>query len=380
MSPPRPAWLDDDVGIRTLLQDVLDRFDLQPGELRQRNISVPAEKSLPVLARTDAEADQAWALVQELARLGVLHVRPARRNPYDPEWHGAKLAFPPQSEPILRAWFNREWIEPALQVWRRAVLARAGDFADGGNALLTRRLVIGERSAEEIVAALASIGQIREPMSLRQLSASVFWGDSKALDSRGELLTALFPNVPIRERAAVVAVHLPERCEGALFIENQDTYIAATQGAPESTRHLALIYAQGFRSTAARVRSRTGALLHYAGPGDRPLRGTFETWWYDGLPTAGFNDRACWFWGDLDFAGMQILKALRARFTELTAWKPGYTPLLAELRRRGGYTAPASEASGQFDPGTTGCPFADEELLPAIRQHGQLDQEFTAFG
>jgi hypothetical protein len=63
----------------------------------------------------------------------------------------------------------------------------------------------------------------------------------------------------------VIAVHLPERCKGVLFIENQDTYTAAAAGSPTEALEFALVYAARFRGTAARVRNRSGALLHYAG-------------------------------------------------------------------------------------------------------------------
>lgn len=69
-------------------------------------------------------------------------------------------------------------------------------------------------------------------------------------------LAALFPTLEVRERAIVVAVHLPVDCRGTLFIENQDTYTAACDGAPRELRGLALVYAAGFRSAAARARAR----------------------------------------------------------------------------------------------------------------------------
>jgi hypothetical protein len=56
-------------------------------------------------------------------------------------------------------------------------------------------------------------------------------------------------------------VHLPERCKGVLFIENQGTYTAAAAGTPTEALEFALIYAAGFRGTAARVRNRLGSLL-----------------------------------------------------------------------------------------------------------------------
>jgi hypothetical protein len=158
-------------------------------------------------------------------------------------------------------------------------------------------------------------------------------GESKVLDDRGDLIAALFPGLEVRERALFVSVFLPETCDGALFIENQDTYTAAAGGLPTECRGLALIYAAGFRGAAGRVRFRGGALLHCAGPGVSTLQPQFERWWFDNGPPPG----ACWFWGDLDFAGMHILKALRSRFEELSASRPGYDPMLEALRTRGGY-------------------------------------------
>lgn len=71
---------------------------------------------------------------------------------------------------------------------------------------------------------------------------------------------------------------------------------------------------------------------------------------------------------------MQILKSLRARFGDVRAWQPGYAPMLAALNEHGGYLC-ADKEKKQVDPGSTGCAYADEYLLPAIRRRGQIDQE-----
>jgi hypothetical protein len=367
----RPVWLDEEVEITALLNAVLDRFDRQPAEGRQRQVTLPVERYLPSLARTDTQADQSWALVRELERLGVLIVRTAKRNPFDPEWNGAKLAFAPVSDAVLRDWLRREWSEPGRQLWQRAVSSHADAFPGGSDALRKRRVVIRDRSADQVVAAFAGIASVQGPITLRQLSALAFWGDSKLLDDRGDLIAALFPGLEIRDRMLVVSVFLPENYGGVLFVENQDTYTAALGGYPADCSHLALVYAAGFRGAAARVRSFGGALLHYAGAGAVTQQTDFGRWWYEGGSAPG----PCWFWGDLDFAGMQILKALRSRFEGLTAWRRGYEPMLEQLRVHGGYQPPSDEIRGQTDPGCTGCPLADTVLLPAIREYGQMDQE-----
>lgn len=363
-----PAWLQDESEILALLGAVLDRFDQQSGEQRSRAIHLSALEHLASLRRGDEQADQTWALVQELSRAGVLKVRLGRRGAYDAEWHDAKLAFAPTSELLLREWLNRPAEQSAMQLWREAVQAHAHLFPAGYEMLLTKRISIPGRTARQVVAALAGLGSVGRPATLRQLSARAFWGDSKILDERGELLAALFPQLQIRDRPIVVAVYLPERIDGVLFIENQDNYSAAIDGEPPASRNHAIVYLAGFRGTALRIRGKQGARLHFAGPGS-DCRETFERWWYE---NAEMTARV-FFWGDLDFAGMQMLKSLRQRFGDVQAWRPGYEPMLADLAAAGGGTRPMGH--GQVDPVSTGCEFADTKLLPAVRAQGAWDQE-----
>ena len=374
MGVERPLWLDEEAEIRALLGAALDRFDRQRGVDRQRRIHLAALEHLPSLQRADAAADQTWAMVVELERRGVLAIRRTARGPYDVDWLAAKIAFSPEAEPTLRNWLGRDWNAPAALVWRRAIERYADSFHDAGAALLPQRIVIENRSAEDIVAALAGAAKLTMPMTLRQLSATVFWGNSKILDDRGELVAALLPHLELRDRTLVMAVHLPRECRGVLFIENQDTYTTAAAGTPVEARELALVFAAGFRGSAARVRSRSGSLLHFAGAGRFEFAERFDSWWYDNGPAFGSS----WFWGDLDFAGMQILKSLRDRFEGLCAWAPGYESMRVQLQMRGGYGARIDDAKGQVDPIFTGCPYADSALLPAIRRYGQLDQESAA--
>ncbi len=371
MPPDPPQWLGEEVEIRALLHVALDRFDRQRGVDRKRRITLAAAQNLPSLANANAAADQTWNLIKELARRGVLAIRSGARNVYDIEWRSAKIAFAPEVEETLRGWLGREWMEPSAVIWRRAIERHAGRFQDAGAELLSQRIVIEGRSAEEIVGALAAAGDIRVPMTLRQLSATVFWGDSKILDDRADLVAALLPHLEILDRTLIIAVHLPQRCQGVLFVENQDTYTAAAAGMPVEASDFALVYAAGFRGSAARVRSRGGALLHYAGPGSRDLACQFEAWWYEGAADFG----RAFFWGDLDFAGMQILKSLRSRFAELEAWQVGYEPLREKLQIGGGHGFRSGDTKGQADPVVTGCAYADETLLPVIRKFGRRDQE-----
>lgn len=363
-----PTWLQDEPEIQALLGAVLDRFDQQSSELRTRAIFLPARKHLASLARMDEAADQTWALLRDLARTGLLSIRTAKRGDLDPEWHNAKIAFAPESESTLREWLGRPAVPSRMVRWREAVQEQAHLFVCGLDMLASRRIALPGRSDAEVVAALARLVHVRRPATLRQLSALAFWGDSKVLDERGDLIAALFPGLQVRDRPIVVAVNIPERVEGVLFIENQDNYSAAVDGELPASRALASVYLAGFRGTAARIRSRQGARLHFGGPGIE-RRPQFERWWLEHGDAPG----ELFFWGDLDLAGMQMLKSLRQRFGDVTAWRPGYEPMLADLNAMG--AASRASENRQMDPGTTGCHYADEVLLPAIRALGSWDQE-----
>jgi hypothetical protein len=370
---PTPPWLHDEPELLALLDAVLDRFNKQPGKARTQRLYFPAEKNLPGLKRQDDEADRLWHFVQELAKLNLCTITQGKRGPYDPEWKSARLAFLPEAETTLREWLQRPSETPAIQTWREAVEAEAAKGAFPGDIapLLKRRIAIPGMSDAEVVAAFAHIGSVEEPLTLRQLSARHFRGDSKRLDERELLLLALFPDLPLQPRPLLINVYLPSVCNGVLFIENQDSYTLACEGRPQAATDLALVYAAGFRGTAERLRQREEVRLHYAGVGQSRWQAPFEHWWFDQARPPG----PLAFWGDLDFAGMAILAGLRQRFGELSAWQPGYRSLLEQLRNQGGHALEAADKQGQTDPGTTGCVFADRELLPAIREYGGIDQE-----
>lgn len=369
--PARPRWLDDEAEITTMLHSVVDRFEQHPGHERSQRIHIPVERALPALKRLNESADQIWLLIGELQRLGVLDIEPGKQSPLDAPWRGAKLAFHPAAEATLRHWLERPVLPSELQMWRELVSQHAGAFPGDINVLMRRRLVIPGHTDKETIKALTGIARFREPVTLRQLSAALFRGDSKLLDEREEFIRTLFPGLQIRQRAIVVAIHLPEAVKGILFIENQESYVAASEGTLPGTGQLALVYAAGFRGSADRIREPGGAQLHYSGTGINQWRMVIETWWS--------NQREwplpLYFFGDLDFSGMGILAALRRRFGDVVAWQPGYGHLLSRLLTEGGHTADMADKKFQNDPGMVGCSYADQVLLPAMRNHGFLDQE-----
>ena len=82
------------------------------------------------------------------------------------------------------------------------------------------------------------------------------------------------------------------------------------------------------------------------------------------------------FFGDLDFAGMQILASLREVFPNAAAWQPGHADRIAVVSSCVGHLPEAANKELQTDPGETGCAFADDALSPALRKVRRfVDQE-----
>lgn len=369
----KPRWLDDEPEILALLGRFLDKLDRRPAGDWQQPPTLPVDdRHLPGLFRHDSDADQLWTLLKSLdGQLLDIHLD-RKRGRYDAEYHGARLRLILAAEETLRDWLQRPRVTPYTVDWRAAVERHAHAFADGGAALLARPIVLAGHDAGEIVAAFANLATPTNTLlSLRQLSARGFWGLSKFLDDREELLAALFPALVLQPRPIVVNVLLPARIEGVLFIENQDSYTRAVAGIPPQAGALALVYASGFRGSAQRIREPEGVSLHYHGDSDARQRDAFTAWWF-----ARGHELPAWFWGDLDYSGLAILKALRGRFGEVRAWQPGYQPMLELARAGGGHRRDIGDKTEQAHPGATGCAYADQVLLPAIAELGVfVDQE-----
>lgn len=369
----KPAWLDEEGELFGLLSSYVDDLDKRPfSERKQALRKTVNKKTLPGLYRHNEDSDQKWTLLKSLANeyriFDIMYDK--RRGPYAAEFENASLILLEKAEPLVRRWLNRPVKLPYRHEWNEAARLHAKYFADGGEELSKRALKVEGLSAEEVILGFVELSKyISKGMSLRQLSARCFYGDSKFLDSRQDLVEKIFPHSMIRPRPVVVNAYLPSDFEDVLFVENQDSYIEL---ALRGKLNCAIVYMAGFRSSARNIRDRNGVSLHFHVASVEKEKEAFKRWWYD----EDVQMRSIWFWGDLDFSGMGILKALKQRFADAEAWRPGYQALLQCLVHGLGHKAVTASKDEQVDPGETGCQFTDQELLPALRKYERfVDQE-----
>lgn len=373
-----PRWLEDEREILELLHAFLDKLDRKPAEEWQHPPALTLNQPrFPRLFQFGQDADRTWGLLRVLEQdFRVLTIKLDRkRGPYEPEYARARLVLNLAMEDTLRSWLARPRETPLLRQWREAVERWQDHFLGDSTRLKARPILVPGKSAEDIVKGFISIAGIgRNELNLRQISALSFWGHSKVLDNREDLLTALYPNLAIKPRKILVNVYLPVTVTGVLFIENQDSYTSAIEGVPVAAANMALVYCSGFRGSAQRIRDRAGTSLHYQGEGYGRWKESWEQWWL----SSNASPWPTYFWGDLDYSGMAILKVLRQRFPEMHAWPPGYHDMLHHLLEGRGHSAEMGDKEEQVDPVSTGCHFADSVLLPAIREHKLfVDQEIV---
>lgn len=277
--------------------------------------------------------------------------------------------------------WQRKWLAHLATQWNTSPFAPGRNVPAAQQAVLeylTRSpmTLLESLSLDEAtrsLSALVDLCRSGQAMALREASARVFQGRSKLLENRDELLRLLgarpgqFHEPPIQ---LLLAPPDDGSFSDVLFIENLVTFEHMADTRAPAWSHSLLVYAAGFRGSARRLRSRSGCRLYLRAPSASTLLPAIEAWLFDGA------EATIGFFGDLDFAGMQILASLREVFPNASAWQPGYRALAQLLVQGGGHRPDQASKAQQSDPGETGCIHADQELLPAMRQHGRfVDQE-----
>ena len=364
----------------SFLERLVDRMDAAELRGASKAQSVPLNiKTWPELVDSRFESDKEglWAEVCQLHARGWIRVTPeaaaSSASGYARDIRVSVL------DPLeVRAAVGRaERVKSAAERWREAVNEHLEGPPDAKQVVGAYCIELAGRCMVEVVQRLNELHGLKDqPLLLREVSARLFWGMSKVLDGRQRLVAAVLgkPECPFPESPIQLLVQLPVgELRGALFIENQMSFEQAARSGSARLDGIALAYASGFRGSAQRLRSVWGSSVYYSPRGavSSECRGAFESWLYakaEGLPS--------YFWGDLDWSGMGILRAMRMSFPNMQAWPGGYSSMLQSLLEGQGHAPNEADKQGQVPVVLTGCPYADAQLIPALRSTGNfVDQE-----
>jgi hypothetical protein len=381
-----PDWARNPV-LAALLNTLLDRIEVHPFVYRQRSLVLPlTAKTWPAFFKIDLPGERTfhWQLFERLLMLPGFTLKLDERRiarDLDLMERRPKLVVGPEAEFFLRdatdrLHSNREiWIAR----WRQAVVQRFSQHPPLAQHLMSRPIVVLSRSPDEVIERFIGLSDLADDgLMLHEAASRQFWGLSKLLNNHQEAIALLaeapecpFPNRPVQlvVQALTGALDAP-----ILFVENGATFESLSAGRmPAADGHI-LIYASGYKASARRIRSAMGSSLYFSErvfDRNPKLPETIRNWLYSLDST-----RQVYFWGDLDYAGMAILKELRVLFPNAIAWRPGYSKLLEHLSSDESHSPEEAAKTGQSDPGETGCDYADTVLLPAIRERSRfVDQE-----
>lgn len=374
----RPAWQRETI-VLAVANALLDRIDRGPKDrVRSPRLRLDRDTIPGLFAGNARECDYQWSLIEKLAQAGWVRIITDPNRSGDPGYYrNPRVEL--RDEAGLRELATRARdLRPS---WQHRFLARLAELLSPEHPALDPSLSSGlplqgydpAVVAERLVGARALLD---EPLLLREVASRLFFSQSKALDGKEPLIAAVLdqPECPFPSMPLQLSVHLPSvEFTQVLFVENWTTFESLTRRRPPSTADLALIYASGYLCSAKRLRMRDGASVYFAASAlpSRVEADRLQAWLLQETPQIPVA-----FYGDLDFAGMNILARLRGSFEGAEAWEPGYEMLLRILEADGGHTPEAARKAGQRDPGITGSPYADGVLLPAIRQYGRfVDQE-----
>jgi hypothetical protein len=364
--------------VRRILARVIDRLDVQPAGERTNAIRIDLDHAIaPEIHHAESLAARAvaWAAVEGAVSAGWAtlgyrkhrrHGSPEEREPY------LEFRWTESIEGFIRDQLQRPRKTSYAGQWReRLTQANLSLPEDALARLAGSPIQIKGRSAEEVFARFLSIRELaQQQLLLREVSSRAFWGLSKVLDARADLIALLLgcDECPFPEQPIVLNVHIHGVPRSFLFVENHVSFerLKASDALP----HTAMIFSSGFRGAAARLRRPGGCSIYYSRASGESAISAFEEILFS------FADVPVFFWGDLDYSGMAILKSLRSIFPSAQAWQAGYEPMLKRLTRGDGHTPIESGKEGQRVVEQVGCLYADSYLIPALQAHGCfVDQE-----
>lgn len=362
------------------LERLVDRLDAAEQRGASKAQSVPLNSRVwPELVSASYESDKEvlWEGARRLHAKGWIRLIPEAAA-HSVAGYAQDVRVSVLNGTEVRAAVGRpERLKSVVERWRDAVnehLDGPDEAKQGAGAYC---IELARHTMPEVVRQLNELHRLKDqPLLLREVSARLLWGMSKVLDGRQGLVAAVLgrPECPFPESPVQLLVQLPDsELKGVLFIENMMSFEQAARSKSAQRENLALVFASGFKGSAQRLRSNGGASVYYSprGPVSPERREVFESWLF-----AKSEELPAFFWGDLDWSGMAILRALRNSIDGLRAWQPGYEPMLACLLSGRGHSGDTADKLGQMTVEITGCTFADGRLLPALRNLGEfVDQE-----
>lgn len=203
---------------------------------------------------------------------------------------------------------------------------------------------------------------------IREASAYMFWGKSKVLDNRSDLWNVF----KIKQHPIQILVFCATNKKNILFIENKQTF-ESLQKVHRIKSNYILIYLSGFMGTASRISNKEYRSAYMKYPKNFNSYINVD----DIFEDESYNH---YFWGDLDYEGVNIFIALKNTFPKVSIWEEGYNLMIEKLNIGEGHSAEFSKKEKQKYPkNSIEIEYINKVLLPIMDEKGFYDQEGILF-
>lgn len=370
MAGDTPKWIHDEFAAElvALLRTLVRKYNSQCALLKKR-ITRAVLPSLYLYADDDRR-NYLLELLSHLHDQSIVHIDYRAGEP-------AYVVLMETAVADLRIWLDVPLVSHTSAAWQLGLQSLPENIQHLHEQLLSCNC-LDIYEPEKLLMSLSNLNDflMRHDIKLRriswrQLSAHFFFGDSKYLDSsaRRSFLAELFPvlSESVNDRPLQLSAYLSRTPKAVLFVENWDTFLWLIGLGSVEDYHL--LYTAGFKATARNIRHSGAAQFFYAGDFSKIYE--FENFWFD----SSNQQFDVYFWGDLDYSGLDILNKLSASFPTICGWHLGYEPMLGSLAC--GHSAGQAGKERQKAPVELPCNFSRTKLLPALDSTGlMLDQEW----
>lgn len=359
--------------IKKIFDSILDKLDKIPSSDRDRKIKIKvSEKFLPSLYYPkDFDDDKKLVSILKIfLEKKIFFLEEKKRDTYMPfsQKENASLVFNYEFEDFIRAFYNRKIIQDD---WFEIV--EACDVNEKIKDIILRNKIeiIGKNNQEICDRMVKLFTQNNKKKSIRHVSAKYFWGLSKMLDNKAEIIEFL------SLKPSPIILHVKSFCDdfkNILFIENLDTFSTIIESKNHVFNNFLIIYSSGFKASAKRMRTVNGSKIFFEYNCTLKDKGrdSLARWLYG-------NEKKynVYFWGDMDYSGINIYNSMKEIFSEIKLWKLGYSELLKAIDNDNFHNPIESHKESQIKPLKTNDFYIDEVLLPKLEKGVFIDQEYV---
>ena len=237
--------------------------------------------------------------------------------------------------------------------------------------LKINKFTIPSKTNEEIINKLFIwINSDKKSSSMKQESARCFWAMSKVFDDKNEF-NNYFNLLPL---SIHLTIHAKNRViKDILFIENLDTFNSCCDSNNKVLDNMLLIYSSGYKTSAKRIRERSGSKMFFSNSEIIENKDDFISWFYK----ENNLDFKTYIWSDLDYSGIGILNSLKINFTNLEAWKIAFEAMNKNLHKDLAHSPQMASKDKQKTIASSLCLYTNNKSIPNLKDKKVfLDQEF----